>query len=178
MAFFLTLLFFSFHPGRTVSILCRGAVWRNWGSRHQRRETSENLCSPSWGGWHCPNSSSYLPRSTWGASTRCTGTSLGSTWTSWWGRRREATTGTPCSASFPMAGLDETFAMIDEEASSPEKQEIGSQMSATSDQQHFLHFVFWPAVHPGLAYSGSNVDQPSLLTTISLCRDEDGWLWS
>ena len=54
--FFLTLRFFSFHPGRTVSILCRGAVWRNCGSRHQRRETSENLCSQSWSEWlplHC-----------------------------------------------------------------------------------------------------------------------------
>ena len=47
----LTLLFFSFHPGRTVSVLCRRVVWRNRGSWHQRRETSENLCSSSWGGW-------------------------------------------------------------------------------------------------------------------------------
>ena len=45
----LALPFFSFHPGRAVSILCWRTVWRNWGSRHQWWETSENLCSPSRG---------------------------------------------------------------------------------------------------------------------------------
>ena len=44
----------------------------------------------------------------------CIRTSLGSTWTSWWRRRRAATTGAPCSDSSPkhimdtMAGADET----------------------------------------------------------------------
>ena len=44
----------------------------------------------------------------------CIRTSLGSTWTSWWRRRRAATTGAPCLDSSPkhtmdtMAGADET----------------------------------------------------------------------
>ena len=49
----------------------------------------------------------WLLRSTWGASTMCTRTSLGSTWTSWWGRRRAATTETLCWDFFPMEGLVE-----------------------------------------------------------------------
>ena len=48
--FIIALVFFSFHSGRTVSILRRRTVWRNRGSWDQWRETSENLCSPSWGG--------------------------------------------------------------------------------------------------------------------------------
>ena len=83
---FLTLVFFSFHSGRTVSILRGRTVWRNRGSWNQWRETSENLCSPSWGEGLLILTSCFK-RWTWGASTMCTRTSLGSTWTSWSVRR-------------------------------------------------------------------------------------------
>ena len=48
-----------------------------------------------------------------------------------------------------MAGLDETFAIIDEEASSPEKQEIGSHLISSTfyilyfDQLSTLDWHTW-----------------------------------
>ena len=103
----------SFYPGRAFCVLCRGAVRGNRGARDQRWETSEDLCSTRWGGGVDFQFLNQL-RWTWEASTMCIRTSLGSTWTSWWRRRRAATTGAPCLDSSPkhtmdtMAGADET----------------------------------------------------------------------
>ena len=105
-----------------------------------------------------------LPRLTWGASTTCTRTSLGSTWTSWSGRRwtltdfdfdfqvREETGGhyrNTLLGLLPPHGRTRWVKHLqknDHKASnSQQKHKIRTKMFASSDQHNFLHFVFWPA---------------------------------
>ena len=85
-----------------------------------------------------------LLRSTWGASTMCTRTSLGSTWTSWWGRRRAATTETLCWDFFPMEGLVErNLCCINWHTRQTASRSTWQGPRCLEHQQHFLHFIFW-----------------------------------